>query len=1457
MSIEPRFEIGVDYDGVSPRHHQVNEIRNFSNDKTDRIFFPECGAFYTDTLVIKDINTGKELIRNEDYECMIIDAKATKLSGKEACGVINIINLNVTGVKIDYQFVGGLHMTGYYLLEQILKMYPNGASAIISFDDLINVPTEHDPAYHKQHVHEFFGTGTLLVWLERLRQGIVFRQENNLKKMYNQAQAAIDDLYVTLQNNYDRLKYEIQETFKKISIQTDEYILTDSDVNPAISRGYGEWQLITDSVLYGVAGTTYLIGSGGGISIGGEQIIRNCYIWKNIAGSSLTETAASVTADKSSIAEGETITFTVKVSNTPDNTSHPWAISGADSTDFTTAITGNVIIVNGEGTVTVTAKKDYITDGDKNYVFYLTNYVKARKAFVVLDTPQTSKILNVNFIDNSGVVLSTVTENQTFRLAVNTNGMTGKTAYLKWTFSAGLSASNFSTSFPDSIIITSNTTYLTLTTVGNLTVDVARSLKVIVAEAINEEEHSLSKIAIVDILDTSTQFNGALSFLDNNGLIIASLDEGNLFKIRLKTNGGVGRTVRFEYQTNKEAYEFSGLVASDVVKVGNEIIIPVEHFADYVTRVEPEFLVVKAYDGARLIAEGTLMFNDTSKTPNFQVMYSKKNDGSEPTNVVNEGEEFYLIFQVPGWVGSTTAPVIDIQYEFTGQPDLTSRVQLPAKTTGFSFAAGNNVAGVEWVNGNTLAIKCTAVANKAINGNAVFSFKWKTNVSSIFSNPIDLSIIDTSKPVLNASWSSSNTNLIPVTSVDEMTSLGKRNLVYLWINIDGNAATYQNLKLEIGDRTTASSDLITVFPQTLTLANGLTKHIVTIEIDNDFITEGNEILQIVGRDGIGFFVFAAEITIVDNSVRTTLTGNVSTSATEVVAPVDGMFSEWNPAYIIVNHPAFAFTTKLELITTDTAKLYSYTMQVTIPANATQSVITLVSANQRNTWGDHEHVVTYKRTFDGKDLTPTYSTTVKFKNDKTPPSISNALITTDVLGNDLVVGSLEEGKTYYAHATINNPTSNMVGVIGVIDNTDNGVYAGLTRLSFADNKRVLVRSTTESPTPIKMSTSFTIANDRKNNGAVAKLRLAYKIDWSSAKTVGQLYDESITVGDSSSVVVTSEYGLLDTSKTISISDVSFKDVNGADATVFNEGDEVYFHVTLTNATIGDVYSISHDSARYLGISIDRYSYHEFDSKDITITDSSSQTLIYKATLKANMITDTSKYGYVKLNNKTIGTTVNLAGSFTVNDTSKTQSVYGEWLSANDVIITSVNEGATFKLRVKTLNLDPGMTVKLTRISGRPLTDFSTSEVAVAKVLAADGIYQTADFNFTLKNNETTDAVNTFTVKWEVVELTSINGEATISVIDTSKTPTIDNVYWSTNQNGTDSITTAASKDTVYLIVKSTNVLKSSNEFSLSFQDSTMVASDIAVGSIEGTQLISMGTYNNSTGAGHTWYALKFV
>ena len=339
MSTQKRFEIGVDYEGVSSRHLQVNEEIIFSNEEASRIFMPECGSYYVSSLVVKDTSTGRELVIGIDYDVFILDSKATKASGKQVCGLIIVKNETVRGVLISYQFVGGIHMSGYYILEQLLKMYPNGNSSVISFDEVLNKPDAYDPAYHTQHVGEFFHTADLVVWIQRLRAAIHNRQQSTLEKMYQEAQLNFDNLYTKLNDNADRLTLEVSEVLKSISIQADEYILTDSGVNPAVTRGYGNWKLITNTILRGGPAGDFLIGSGSLIAMGSEQVIRNCYIWYNTEGTTVDEAKVVITANKETLSEGESITLTLTTTNIPNSTKLEWFLEGIDPTDIVHPLT--------------------------------------------------------------------------------------------------------------------------------------------------------------------------------------------------------------------------------------------------------------------------------------------------------------------------------------------------------------------------------------------------------------------------------------------------------------------------------------------------------------------------------------------------------------------------------------------------------------------------------------------------------------------------------------------------------------------------------------------------------------------------------------------------------------------------------------------------------------------------------------------------------------------------------------------------------------------------------------------------------------------------------------------------------------------------------------------------------------------------------------------------------------
>lgn len=1362
MSTQKRFEIGVDYEGVSNRHLQVNEEIIFSNEEASRIFMPECGSYYVESLIIKDISTGQELVQGFDYDVFILDTKATKLSGKQVCGLIIVKNESIKGVLLDYQYVGGVHMSGYYILEQLLKMYPNGNSSVISFDEVLNKPDEFNPSYHTQHVAEFFNTKDLVVWIQRLRNAIHNRQQNTLEKMYREAQLNFDSLYAKLNTNSQRLTDEIDEVLKAISIQADEYILTDSVENPTVKRSYGNWVLITNTILRGGPAGDFLVGSGSLIAMGTEQVIRNCYIWYNKEGSSVSESKVLLTSNKDTVNEGESITFTLTTTNIPNGTKLEWFLEGIDPTDIINNIvgTGTTTISEGRALVTLNVANDRKTEGNETFTFRLRDFPNVSKSFLVLDTSLDRRITKVAFLDNTNVEVTSVGEDSKFKLRIASTGLIGQTVYLAWS----ADAQYLSVTPPASVVITSNTQDIALETIGNLAPNPTRVVEVTVKETNNEVVDPTTPKAAIFVLDSSQALLANIVFVNATDLIVTNIDEDNEFKIRVRTNGGIGQKLKLSYRSNRPLSEFSGLLSEVTIGGDNSATVVAKNIANYLTATETEFLEVTATTiTGTILATGILLLNDTTKNPNFLVSLSPLNTGVGTVSTINEGDDVYLVFKVPGWVGAATPPSLDIILSLVGQPSLSQRVEIPPKLTGVRFDDKNSIDRVEWLNGDTLALRITAIADKAIHGNAKLNIKWKMSLASTYIDGPSLDIIDTSKPTLTASWSSSATNLDPITSISEMQTNGGDNVCYLWLEVDGGGSTFSNLKLELDNSTVANiADLIQTYPQSLVVGQGKNNHVVRVDILADFLTEGNERLALkVTADGFSTPLVVAALTINDNSAHIPITYTVSPSS----IATSGRHSEWEDVTVTVNLQPLAFATTLIIGATNSDRVDGLvTGSYNIPANQSSYTLTISAKKIRHTSGSYQVSITTTRKLGTKTISNTVAQNINFINDRLPTAIKSL----SILKGSSSATKLTEGESYTLKVDIDRPMDNMLIVFGNTVSTaiDMGIKAGTNRHTFTQNRKVALKNVAESRGTISTTVDLSVLIDRLTNPANLEMEFAVKLDWSIANStlqVGSSYTESLVIASDMQLYTVKALPVEDVSKTATIT-------GSVTPTVVDEGSAINFNFSITNPTIGDVYELVLDATS--AVKTNRFSSHQFSSRDIVINTNVKQDMQFTAQVLENFFTDSGNTGKVNLRNKTTGAEVSSL-NFTINDTSKTPSLSARWTNASGTTITSANEGTEFRLEVTTTNLPPSYPIRLTNPTGRALTEFDYNDVN-SDVIPNNG---KAVFRFGLKENFKVDSANTFGVRAEVTGLPiAVNITVPpLTLNDTSKAPNY-NINW---------------------------------------------------------------------------------
>lgn len=164
----------LDLTGKSPDNLILGEPHTLVENGQDgmRVFVPNYGAFYTESLVVRD-ETGTRLKPNVDYIATYLHEEATRRSGLEVCGVIVVINPNVaSSVTIEYHVVGGEYAISTNSLEQVLQTLADDDRPV-EWGAIIGKPSEYPAGGHLHALWELYGFEYLVVQLERIQNAVL------------------------------------------------------------------------------------------------------------------------------------------------------------------------------------------------------------------------------------------------------------------------------------------------------------------------------------------------------------------------------------------------------------------------------------------------------------------------------------------------------------------------------------------------------------------------------------------------------------------------------------------------------------------------------------------------------------------------------------------------------------------------------------------------------------------------------------------------------------------------------------------------------------------------------------------------------------------------------------------------------------------------------------------------------------------------------------------------------------------------------------------------------------------------------------------------------------------------------------------------------------------------------------------------------------------------------------
>lgn len=171
MSIRP-FKLEVDNTGVNPNNLVPAELHTLQG-SGKRFIVTDNGPFYTASLILVDLATGKPLAPRTQYTAIQLEEDATTDSGKEVCSIIIIDDVTVSSrVAVTYQAYGGWMS---YSITAIKEMIENLDldNRVIHWADIVGKPDRYPPAPHAHPLSDIYGWHKLFPSLNAIREAIL------------------------------------------------------------------------------------------------------------------------------------------------------------------------------------------------------------------------------------------------------------------------------------------------------------------------------------------------------------------------------------------------------------------------------------------------------------------------------------------------------------------------------------------------------------------------------------------------------------------------------------------------------------------------------------------------------------------------------------------------------------------------------------------------------------------------------------------------------------------------------------------------------------------------------------------------------------------------------------------------------------------------------------------------------------------------------------------------------------------------------------------------------------------------------------------------------------------------------------------------------------------------------------------------------------------------------------
>lgn len=205
------FKYPLDLTGKATTNLVINEPHTIGSTK-ERAFVPNCGPFYTDSVVVTRADTGEVLRPVDQYLLLQPYQEASIRTGLDVCSVVYVTDQTVGDeVLVSYQVVGGEFSWSVYALQEMLEALDLDQRPV-NWGDIIGKPALYPPTPHLHDLGDTYGWEYIGEQLEYIRTAILQGDAASHDELRQQFQYMIDQVQAQIDGFQSELSQHVNDT---------------------------------------------------------------------------------------------------------------------------------------------------------------------------------------------------------------------------------------------------------------------------------------------------------------------------------------------------------------------------------------------------------------------------------------------------------------------------------------------------------------------------------------------------------------------------------------------------------------------------------------------------------------------------------------------------------------------------------------------------------------------------------------------------------------------------------------------------------------------------------------------------------------------------------------------------------------------------------------------------------------------------------------------------------------------------------------------------------------------------------------------------------------------------------------------------------------------------------------------------------------------------------------------